>query len=72
MQRIGLIPEIVPRYRSTYFQHIFSGGYAAGYYSYVWAEILDADVFQAFKETSVFDKNTAQRFRREILSKGGT
>jgi peptidyl-dipeptidase Dcp len=72
MERIGLIPEIVPRYRSTYFQHIFSGGYAAGYYSYVWAEILDADVFRAFKETSLFDKNTAQRFRSEILSKGGT
>ncbi len=72
MERIDLIPEIVPRYRSTYFQHIFSGGYAAGYYSYVWAEILDADVFRAFKETSLFDKNTAQRFRSEILSKGGT
>ncbi len=72
MERIGLISEIVPRYRSTYFQHIFAGGYAAGYYSYVWAEILDADVFQAFKETDVFDKNTAQRFRNEILSKGGT
>ena len=72
MDKIGLIPEIVPRYRSTYFQHIFAGGYAAGYYSYVWAEILDADVFQAFKETSLFDKETAERFRKEILSKGGT
>ncbi len=72
MDKIGLIPEIIPRYRSTYFSHIFSGGYAAGYYSYVWAEILDADVFQAFKETSLFDKTNATRFRNDILSKGGT
>ena len=72
MSRIHLIPEIVPRYRSTYFNHIFSGGYASGYYSYVWAEVIDADAFQAFKETSLFDKATATRFRKDILSKGGT
>ncbi|HEY9115350.1 MAG TPA: M3 family metallopeptidase, partial [Bacteroidales bacterium] len=72
MNKIGLIPEIVVRYRSTYFSHIFSGGYAAGYYSYVWAEIIDADAFQAFVETSIFDQETAQRFVDEILSKGGT
>ncbi len=72
MQRIHLIPEIVPRYRSTYFNHIFSGGYASGYYSYVWAEVIDADAFQAFKENGLFDKTTATRFRNEILSKGGT
>ncbi len=72
MHRIHLIPEIVPRYRSTYFNHIFSGGYASGYYSYVWAEVLDADAYQAFKETSLFDHTTATRFRNEILSKGGT
>ena len=72
MHRIHLIPEIVPRYRSTYFNHIFSGGYASGYYSYVWAEVLDADAYQAFKETSLFDRTTATRFRNEILSKGGT
>lgn len=72
MNEIGLIPEIVVRYRSTYFSHIFSGGYAAGYYSYVWAEILDADAFGAFKETSIFDKNTSNSFRENILSRGGT
>ncbi len=72
MERIHLIPEIVPRYRSTYFNHIFSGGYASGYYSYVWAEVIDADAFQAFKEKGLFDKSTATRFRKEILSKGGT
>lgn len=72
MDRIGLIEEILPRYRSTYFAHIFSGGYSAGYYAYIWAEVLDADAFQAFKETSLFDRETANRFRREVLSKGGT
>jgi len=72
MNRIHLIPEIVPRYRSTYFNHIFSGGYASGYYSYVWAEVIDADAFQAFKENGLFDKATATRFRKDILSKGGT
>ena len=72
MQRIGLIDEIIPRYRNTYFAHIFAGGYSAGYYAYIWAEVIDADAFQAFKETSLFDKETATRFRREVLSQGGT
>jgi peptidyl-dipeptidase Dcp len=70
--KIGLIDEIVVRYRSPYFRHIFAGGYAAGYYSYIWAEVLDADAFQAFKETSLYDKDTAARFRRYILAAGGT
>lgn len=69
---IGLIPEIVVRYRSTYFNHIFSGGYSSGYYSYIWAEVLDADAFEAFKETSLFDEATATAFRKNILEKGGT
>lgn len=69
---IGLIPEIVVRYRSTYFSHIFSGGYSAGYYSYKWSEVLDADAFEAFKETSLFDSKTASSFRENILSRGGT
>jgi peptidyl-dipeptidase Dcp len=72
MDRIGLIPEIVVRYRTPYFAHIFSGGYSSGYYSYQWAEVLDADAFQAFKETSLFDQKTATSFRKHILEKGGT
>ncbi len=71
MKRIGLIDEIIPRYRSTYFAHIFAGGYSAGYYSYIWSEVLDADCFQAFKETSLFDPPTAKKFRR-LLAQGGT
>ncbi len=73
MATIGLIPEIVPRYRSTYFNHIFSGGYAAGYYSYIWAAVLDADAFQAFKEAgNLFDPATAKAFRENILARGGS
>ena len=74
MADIGLIEEILPRYRSGYFAHIFSGatGYSAGYYSYMWSEILDADTFMAFQETDILDKETAARYREEILSKGGT
>jgi peptidyl-dipeptidase Dcp len=70
---IGLIPEIISRYRSPYFQHIFAGGYSSGYYSYIWAEVLDSDAFQAFKETGdIFDKKTAKAFRTNILAKGGS
>jgi peptidyl-dipeptidase Dcp len=72
LAKIGLIPEIVVRYRSPYFQHIFSGGYSAGYYSYIWSEVLDADAFQAFKETSLFDQKTALSFRENILARGYT
>jgi peptidyl-dipeptidase Dcp len=72
MVRIGLIPEIVSRYLSPYFTHIFSGGYSAGYYSYIWAAVLDSDAFEAFKETSLFDRATAESFRKNILERGGT
>jgi peptidyl-dipeptidase Dcp len=72
MEDIGLIDEIIPRYRSGYFSHIFAGGYSAGYYSYIWSEILDADAFEAFKEAGLLDRETAARYREEILSKGGT
>ena len=73
MDKIGLIPQIEPRYRSTYFQHAMTGGYTAGYYSYIWAEVLDADAYQAFKETgNIFDKATASKFRKCILEKGGS
>lgn len=69
--RIGLIEQIISRYRSTYFSHIFAGGYSSGYYSYIWSEVLDKDAYQAFKETSVFDQETAARFRH-MLSQGGS
>jgi peptidyl-dipeptidase Dcp len=72
MAKIGLIDEIIPRYRSTYFSHIFSGGYSAGYYAYLWAEVLDADAFQAFVEKGIFDKETAKLFRDNVLSKGNS
>lgn len=68
---IGLIPEIVSRYRSTYFNHII-GGYAAGYYGYIWCEVLDCDAFEAFKETSLFDQKTANAFRKSVLEVNGT
>lgn len=67
----GLIPQIVSRYRSSYFAHII-GGYAAGYYGYIWCGVLDADAFEAFRETSLFDRETASRFRSAILERNGT
>ncbi|MBU3852793.1 MAG: M3 family metallopeptidase [Candidatus Paraprevotella stercoravium] len=71
MDKIGLIPQIAPRYRATYFNHIM-GGYDAGYYSYLWAERLDTDAFEAFKEHGLFDQETAASFRKNILEKGGS
>ena len=71
MARINLIPEILPRYRTTYFTHI-TGGYSAGYYVYLWAGVLDADAFQAFKETGdIYNKEVAAKFRTHILQDGG-
>jgi peptidyl-dipeptidase Dcp len=72
MGKIGLIPEIVPRYRSTYFSHIFSGGYSAGYYAYIWSEVLDCDAYEAFKEKGIFDRATAESFRKNVLEPFGT
>ncbi|TDS14632.1 M3 family metallopeptidase [Sphingobacterium paludis] len=72
MKKIGLIDAIIPRYRSTYFQHIFAGGYSSGYYAYIWSEVLDSDAFAAFKEKSLYDAGTAASFRRNILERGGT
>lgn len=72
MEQIGLIAEIIPRYRSTYFSHIFSGGYSAGYYVYIWAEVLDSDAFAAFKESGdLFNPELASRFRR-LLTRSGS
>ncbi|HNZ68735.1 MAG TPA: M3 family metallopeptidase [Prolixibacteraceae bacterium] len=73
MEKIGLISQIIPRYRSTYFAHIFSWGYSSGYYAYTWSEVLDADAFEAFKEAgNIFDPAVAKAFRSNILEKGGT
>lgn len=71
MDRYGLIPEILPRYRSTYFGHIFSGGYSSGYYSYIWAEAMDCDIWQAFVETGdIFNREVAKNVRDKILCWG--
>ena len=72
LNKIGMIPEIIVRYRSSYFNHIFNNGYDAGYYSYIYAEVLDADAFELFKANGIFDEKTAQSFRQNILEKGGT
>ncbi len=72
MKKIGLVDEILPRYRSTYFSHIFDGGYAAGYYVYIWAAVLDADAFQAFKESgNVYNPELAAKFREHCLAESG-
>ncbi len=70
--KMGLMPEIISRYRSPYFNHIFSGGYSAGYYSYIWAATLDADAFQAFKDTDLYNPELAAKYRKYILGLSGT
>ena len=70
--QMGLIDQIIPRYRTTYFAHIFSGGYSAGYYSYLWAEVLDKDAFELFMQKGIFDSETAMSFRQNILEMGGS
>lgn len=71
LNKLGLIPEIVSRYRSTYFLHIV-GEYDAGYYGYTWAAVLDNDAFEAFREKGIFDNGTALSYRKNILEKNGT
>lgn len=72
MEKMHMIPEIITRYRSTFYNHIFTTGYEAGYYSYTWAAVLDADAFAAFQETgNIFDQTTADKFRH-LLEQGGT
>jgi len=71
-EKRGLIPQIPPRYRSTYFSHTMGGGYTAGYYSYIWAGVLDCDAYNAFVETGdIFNQTVAAKFRKEILERGG-
>jgi len=71
LDKMGMIPQIVVRYRSSYFNHIFSGEYCAGYYSYTWAAVLDADAFQAFKETGdIYNPKVANAFRTKLLERG--
>ncbi len=72
LDKRALLSQIPPRYRSTYFNHIFTGGYTAGYYSYIWAEVLDSDAYQAFEETGdIFNKEVASKFRKEVLARAG-
>jgi peptidyl-dipeptidase Dcp len=72
MAKIGLIPEIIPRYRTTYFSHIFDGGYAAGYYVYLWAAVLDSDAFDYFKQSGdIFNRDIAANFRKYCLAENG-
>jgi peptidyl-dipeptidase Dcp len=72
MKKIGLFPSIIPRHKANYFSHVFSGGYSAGYYSYIWSGVLDTDAFDQFKKTSLFDPTKSNLFRTQILEKGGT
>ncbi|MCE1200021.1 MAG: M3 family metallopeptidase [Marinilabiliales bacterium] len=73
MEKAGLIPEIIPRYKSTYFNHVFPGEYSSGYYSYIWAAVLDCDAFEAFLEKgNIFDQSVATAFRTNVLERGGT
>lgn len=70
--KMGLIAEIIPRYKTTYFNHIFNSGYSAGYYSYLWSEVLEKDAFEHFKEVGIFNKEVAEQFRKIFLEKGGS
>ena len=69
---MGLIDEIIPRYRTTYFNHIFNSGYSAGYYSYLWSEVLEKDAFDYFKKHGIYNREVADKFRKNLLEKGGS
>ncbi len=71
-RKMGLVDEIIPRYRTTYFNHIFNSGYSAGYYSYLWSEVLAVDAWEKFVADGVFNKETADSFRKTFLEKGGS
>ena len=72
LANLGLIPQIESRYRSTYFGHIFAGGYSSGYYSYLWTEVLEADAFEPFREKGLFDKETASKLKEYVYASGNT
>jgi len=72
LEELGLIPEIESRYRSTYFGHIFAGGYSSGYYSYLWTEVMEADAFEPFREKGLFHKETADKLKKFVYSSGNT
>jgi peptidyl-dipeptidase Dcp len=69
---MGLIDEIIPRYRTTYFNHIFNSGYSAGYYSYLWSEVLDTDAFEYFQAHGIYNPEVAKSFRQTFLERGGS
>ena len=71
-KEMGLIDEIIPRYRTTYFNHIFNSGYSAGYYSYLWAEVLDKDALEYFQQQGIYNPEVAMKFRQTFLEKGGS
>src|SRR5439155_13437890 len=73
LEKAGVaLAAVPPRYRSTYFAHVFSGGYSAGYYSYIWSEVLDADTVEWFKENGGLTRANGDHFRRTLLSLGGS
>ena len=71
-KEMGLVDEIIPRYRTTYFNHIFNSGYSAGYYSYLWSEVLDTDAFEFFQQQGIYNPSVAKSFRETFLEKGGS
>lgn len=70
--KMGLIDQIIPRYKTTYFNHIFNSGYSAGYYGYLWSEVLEKDIFEFFKQNGIYNKDIANKFRKLFLEKGGS
>ena len=71
-QEMGLPEQIIPRYRTTYFNHIFNSGYSAGYYSYLWAEVIDKDAFEYFKQQGIYNPEVARSFRENLMERGGS
>ena len=71
-QEMGLPEQIIPRYRTTYFNHIFNSGYSAGYYSYLWAEVIDKDAFEYFRQQGIYNPEVARSFRENLMERGGS